>query len=105
MKVYVVNVFYNEVEQPQVNRIFKVNKDGTQEEVIKETVIYERCGTVVLACESATDIMPLLQARISDQVKSFELVSETNLTAPTAQTQGIDGEPELTGEVIFQIGI
>lgn len=106
MKVYVVNVFYNETEQPQVNRIFELDEDGTQKEIQKETILYEKGGTVVLACEDESQIMDTLQARISDQITRFELVSETDLTPEegTMQLMGV-GEETPVGQIIFQSGI
>lgn len=113
MQVFVVNVFYNEADQPQVNRVFQLNEDGTQKEITKEELLFEKSGTVVLACEDATQIMGTLQQRISDKITSFELVSETDLT-PQPEESGTmqvlaEGETppetEPVGQIIFQMGI
>lgn len=104
MKVYVVNVFYNETEQQQVSRIFEVAEDGTQKVIQKETILYEKAGTVVLACKNEEQIMNTLQARISDKITRFELVSETDLTTGTMQLMGV-GEETPIGQIIFQSGI
>lgn len=109
MIVYVVNVFYNETEQPQVSRIFEVAEDGAHKEIQKETILYEKVGTVVLACENEEHIMNTLQTRISDKITRFELVSKTDLTPAVIQTMGVQtmgkGEETPIGQIIFQSGI
>lgn len=113
MKVFVVNVFFNEIEQPQVNRVFQLAEDGTQKEIVKEELLFEKSGTVVLACEDEIKIMDTLKQRISDKITSFELVSETDLTPPVEEPATMQvlsegetlPETEPVGQIIFQMGI
>lgn len=119
MKIFVVNIYYDVAEQPGINRVFKLKEDGKQEEIIKEEIMYERSGIVVLVCKNETEIMQLLQAQICDRINAFELVSETDIDelkemeerveVMQTNTGGEAGEMEkigeLTGRIIFQIGI
>lgn len=106
MKIFVVNVFYNEdlEAQTQISRVFKINEQGEQEEIQTEEVLFEKSGTVVLACRDESNIMQTLRALISDKITDFELVSVTDLEE--SQMQGMmEGEPEELGKIILQIGI
>ena len=111
MKIFVVNILYNEENEPdsQVTRVFKKDTDGTMTEIQKEQVLYEKGGVVVLMCADENSIMGILQERISDKITNFEIAQEFIVTEPEPGVMGVmtmgEGEADTEGIIIFQSGV
>jgi len=104
MKAFVVNVFYNKVEEPQIKRVYEITEDGSAREIQKDAVLYQKIGTVVLVCENEYQIMDILINLVSDKIISFEIINEVDLDMNIVNTMETESEV-VPGVIIFQTGI
>ncbi len=121
MKIYVVNVFYDEQvkDETQQTKFIRIDEEtGEEVEIPNEAIILRKCGTVILMAESSDKVFNLLRERVTDQIIEVEIVDEIDIEEVQAeqvhQTKtmnlmgyedgGVEEQP-VPGKIIFQSNI